>query len=80
MKGVNQPARMMYHNAYRHLRLGDERKSGGIWDLISQEAERAADYAYQACDYEFAGWINRRRNNEFHHLRAIKGYLEDLPF
>ena len=81
MNTSKQPARMQYENAYRHFRCGEERQPGGIWDLISTEVERAADYSYQAKDYEVHGWFSDARRKRFYQIfwRVVTARGE-LPF
>jgi len=80
MKKEALTTRQQFKLAYRRWRMYGESDDFIYIRYTGHNALVAAQYAYDARDYELSGWKNRRRYNEFHHLRAIKGYPEDLPF
>lgn len=73
--------RQEYERCYRAMR------SDILWEVrlplagYSKEIIRAADYSYQARDYDVHGWSNDTRHKRFHNIKwRILTNWEVFPF
>lgn len=74
-------ARKQYDRCYSHMRRGLTFEQ--VYNYLCQDATitRAADYSYQAANYEVHGWSNNCRRARFHAIKYRSfAFPEDIPF
>jgi len=73
--------RLTYETAYRLCRRTASEKA--VWWIFTDPPEimRAADYSYQARDYDLHAWTNDMRRHRFHAIKhSILTQREVYPF
>lgn len=72
--------RQQYDEAYRFYRIYGQIDNFISYGAISAEAERAADYSYQAYGYEMSGWMSDRRRKRFLEIKWRVLSRQEIPF
>lgn len=80
MRREKSRTRQQYESAYSFMRRVGEDGDIDFIDSTPLQIWKAADYSYQAKDYDVHGWSNDSRRKRFHAIKVRSLTREEFPF